>query len=161
MAKILNFLVAIFIFCGCDKGEIGAKIGEISPQIAAKNLQDKKINLNDFNTKLKIIVFWQYGCLGCTQILPNLENFIKNNDANMSVFAINSMNDKKTIQKFSDDLQPQKIQILMDELQISFERFELKKIPTILILDNKNKILQILSGEIPWDIVKSRILSFL
>lgn len=161
MAKIFAFLFAIFCFFGCQNDQIGAKLNEISPEISARNLNGENVNLSDLNGDLKIIVFWQYGCLGCVQILPNLENFIEKTDKKIAVFAINSMNDKATVQKFYDTIHPKHIKILLDNIQITFERFELKKIPTIFILDKNNKILQILAGEIPWDIVKSRILSYL
>ncbi len=161
MAKIFVFVIAFFCFFGCQNNQIGAKLNEISPEISAQNLDGKNVSLNDFDADLKIIVFWQYGCLGCVQILPNLENFIKTSGKKIAVFAINSMNDKATVQKFYDKVKPKHIEILLDNVQISFERFELKRIPTTIILDKNNKILQILAGEIPWDIVKSRILSYL
>lgn len=161
MHKFIGILLFSLIFIGCKNDQIGAKLNKISPEISTQNLSGKSINLSDLNGDLKVIVFWQYGCLGCVQILPNLENFIEKTGKKIAVFAINSMNDKATVQKFYDTIHPKHIQILLDNIQITFERFELKKIPTIVILDKNNKILQILAGEIPWDIVKSKILSYL
>lgn len=161
MHKFIGILLFSLIFIGCQNDQIGAKLNEISPEISTQNLNGKSVNLSDLNGDLKVIVFWQYGCLGCVQILPNLENFIEKTGKKIAVFAINSMNDKATVQKFYDTIHPKHIEILLDNIQITFERFELKKIPTIVILDKNNKILQILAGEIPWDIVKSKILSYL
>ena len=82
MKKLISIFLNLFFFSlilsGCQK-DSSADIGEMAPEISATTINGKKVKIHQENDVNKIIVFWQYGCLSCTQILPNLDEFLKQN----------------------------------------------------------------------------------
>lgn len=164
MKKFLKFFINLLflgvILSACGK-EMSAKIGEKAPEISASNLNGEKIKIHSQNNTNKIIIFWQYGCLGCTQILPNLDEFLKQNPGVFEVYAINSLNDEKTIKNYLDEMGFSSIKILKDDLKISLDRYGVTTLPSVFIIDKDGVLKDKIYGDIGWKSLKAKLSYFL
>lgn len=156
----LNLLFFNLIFSGCQK-DLSADIGGMAPEISATTLNNKKVKIHQQNDVNKIIVFWQYGCLSCTQILPNLDEFLKQNPDVFKAYAINSVNDEKIIKSYIDEMSFSSIVVLKDDLKISFDRYGVKTLPSIFIIDKNGTIKDKVYGDIGWKNLKAKLSYFL
>lgn len=156
----LNLLFFSLIFSGCQK-DLSADIGEMAPEISATTINGKKMRIHQQNDVNKIIVFWQYGCLSCTQILPNLDEFLKQNPGVFKAYAINSVNDEKIIKNYFDEMNFSSIVVLKDDLKISFDRYGVKTLPSIFIIDKNGTIKDKIYGDIGWKNLKAKLSYFL
>jgi len=159
MRRIFLF-VFLLIFWGCEQ-DSEIKIGEIAPEISAKTLDKKAVRLADFAGKKRILIFWQYGCAGCLEIMPNLDKIAEQNRANLAVIALNSFNIEEDIVKFMNEHEFHAMQFVKDDLTISFDRYEIAFVPLIFVLDAENRILDMISGDMPWETILSRLSRFL
>ncbi|QKF64702.1 TlpA family protein disulfide reductase [Campylobacter corcagiensis] len=154
----INLLIFGVVFLGC-KEEFKAEIGSIAPEISATNLNGEKVKIQ--NDKISIIVFWQYGCLGCTQILPNLDEFLKENPGIFRVYAINSLNDEKIIKDYLNEMSFSSILVLKDDLKISLDRYGVTTLPSIFIVDKNGILKDKIYGDIGWKYLKAKLSYFL
>lgn len=162
--KIIKLLFAIFIIIfvfGCDD-KMSAKIGKTAPEISAINLNNEKIKINDNNYKdmTKVLVFWQYGCAGCLQYIPKFDKMMQNNK-NLLVLAINTFNDDKTVRKYYKESKLENVQILEDELQITFKRYDIKSIPTIIVIDRNGIFREKIKGDAPCEYILEKLSHYL
>lgn len=154
----INLLIFGVIFLGCQD-EFKAEIGSVAPKISAANLNGEKVKIQ--NDKISIIVFWQYGCLGCTQILPNLDEFLKENPGIFRVYAINSLNDEKIIKDYLSQMSFSSILVLKDDLKISLDRYGVTTLPSIFIIDKNGILKDKIYGDIGWKYLKAKLSYFL
>lgn len=164
MKKLISIFLNLFffslIFSGCQK-DLSADIGGMAPEISATTLNGKKVKIHQQNDVNKIIVFWQYGCLSCTQILPILDEFLKQNPDVFKAYAINSVNDEKIIKNYIDEMSFSSIVVLKDDLKISFDRYGVKTLPSIFIIDKNGTIKDKVYGDIGWKNLKAKLSYFL
>ncbi|MCZ6117406.1 TlpA family protein disulfide reductase [Campylobacter ureolyticus] len=164
MKKLINIFLNLFflslILSGCQK-DLSADIGSMAPEISATTLDGKKVKIHQQSDLNKIIVFWQYGCLSCTQILPNLDEFLKQNPDVFKAYAINSINDEKIIKSYIDEMSFSSIVVLKDDLKISFDRYGVKTLPSIFIIDKNGTIKDKIYGDIGWKNLKAKLSYFL
>ena len=162
MMRFVGLIFVLALFWGCEERELsGTSVGDMAPQISAKTIKGDVVALGDFVDKNKVLVFWMYGCAGCTDIIPALDKFESENSDKFAVLAINSYNVIEDLIKFQNENNFTNLKLLKDDLTITFDRFEIKYVPVIIVLDKDNKIIDKITGEMPWEKIKSRLLSLL
>lgn len=146
----LQIVVIAFILIACDgmKLEVDLKV----PPIATKSTDGRQVKLT--NEGIEVIEFWQNGCAGCVKIMPTLDTYALEN--NIKVYAINSINEEKDIKKFQRDKNFKQINLLKDDLKITWGRYKVIYVPSIFIIKDgvlKEKIL----GDRTFEFVKEKL----
>ena len=156
--KFNLFACCTLFLVGCNSS---ANIGDVAPEISAKTMQQTPVKLSDFTNKNRILLFWSYGCAGCTKIIPALDDFLDRYGADFEVFAINSYNIDEDIFKFTREHKLRNIRVLKDDFTLTFERYEVQFLPMIVVVGRDGKIVQKIIGDMPWESIESRLLSLL
>tara|TARA_B100001564_G_C20434679_1_gene576189 strand:- start:34 stop:543 length:510 start_codon:yes stop_codon:yes gene_type:complete len=101
--------------------------------------KNNKINLNEFRGNLIILNFWATWCAPCKEEMPSLDLLMINENLdNLKIFPINVGQDdiKKTLD-FFEDLKIKNLKIYFDSPTTLAKTFNLRGIPTSILL-NKN-----------------------
>ena len=110
------------------------------------NLKDVQLNKND--GKIKILNFWATWCNPCKKEMLTLDN-LSSKYPNIPVFAINvdKPNQKKT-KNFFDDLNIKSLSIYFDSEFKLANQFQLRGIPTTILLNKEGDEFARIIGEI-------------
>ena len=162
MKKSLLILSILFLLnaCSFENSKDTGKVGEKSAEISAKDTLGKAVKLADDNTSLKVLVFFQNGCPSCLKALPSLDEFIQNHPNNISVYAINSIDNANVVKVLAEQFDFKNVKVLKDDLKITNDRYAVFATPTTIIIKDgmiKDRIL----GEKPWEFFESKLISLL
>ncbi|MBT0877857.1 redoxin domain-containing protein [Campylobacter sp. RM12640] len=127
MNKILIVLILLF-FVSCEDNKL--VLNKQAPNILAKTTALNKIELK--RQGIELIEFWQNGCAACLKVMAGLNEFA--NENNISIYAINSIDDLNTIKKHELEHQYSNMIFLKDEEDISWSRYDIFAVPTLFIL---------------------------
>lgn len=155
-AIFVMFFCVFFVACASN----GAKIGEKAPEIAARNLDGQKVFLEESADKLQILVFMQKGCTACLKELPLLDEFVGKNASKVVAFGIDSVDEKDEIAKLGQDLALKNMTLLKDDLDISWQRYDIFALPSVIII-KKGVIVQRFIGDKPWQSIEKELLNLL
>ena len=119
-------------------------INEIPKPISSLIFEDfygNEINLNQYHEKLVIINFWATWCTPCKKEMPSLDSFYKDNSfKNLQVFAVNmEQPNTLTTKKFFSDLNIQKLEIFFDRNLNFVKEFNLRGVPTTVLINKKGE----------------------
>ena len=156
MIKKLFFMIILLFFYSCFDEKYSSSIDSIAPLIEAKNLNGKKVYFDDEG--LVVLVFFENGCSICIKELPLLNDFAKKNK--VQIIAINSVDDIKTIKNIKKNYNLNHIIFLKDELDVSWYRYDIFALPTIIIIKDgiiKDKII----GNTNWQDLYQKFASLL
>lgn len=155
------FILLIAIFLGAcfeNNNNNGGKIGLKSPEISAKNINNEKVKLSDFDN-LIVLTFVEQGCASCLKDLPLLEKLADQNPNKMTILALDSIDKGKDFEEFAKKNNYKNIIFLQDDLDISWQRFSIFAVPTTIII--KDGVVQDrIIGEKPWSFLKTSISSW-
>jgi thiol-disulfide isomerase/thioredoxin len=100
---------------------------------------NKKLDLSNYRGNLILINFWATWCAPCKKEMPSLDLLQANKNLdNLKIFPINVGQDNfKKIKDFYKDLKIQNLEIYFDSPITLTKKFELRGIPTSILL-NKN-----------------------
>ena len=99
------------------------------------------VNLNDYVGSLVIINFWATWCTPCKEEMPSLDRLYQDdNFENLVVFAVNmeQPNTEKT-KKFFTDLKIKKLEIFFDRNLNFVKEFNLRGVPTTVLINKKGE----------------------
>ncbi|OCX42396.1 hypothetical protein A7X81_04775 [Campylobacter ornithocola] len=156
---LICLCIVFFSACFEDNNKNGGKVGLKTPEIVAKNLAGKEVEIADFDN-LIILTFVEQGCPSCLKDLPLLEKLANEHSKKMTILAIDSIDKGKEFEKFATKYNYKNIIFLQDELDISWQRFKVFAVPTTFIIKDgivQDKII----GEKPWSYLKASISSWL
>jgi len=159
--KILKFL--FFFFCFSVFSSISQTnedvplnniaISETPQPISAVIFEDfsgNQINLKSYLGKLIIVNFWATWCAPCKKEMPSLDSLYQNNDfKNLKIFAVN-MEQPNTLKtkNFFDELNIRKLEIFFD-VDLNFvKEFQLRGVPTTILINKKGEEFARIRGEI-------------
>ena len=100
-----------------------------------------EVNLNKYHGKLIIINFWATWCAPCKEEMPSLDRLYQDdNFENLVVFAVNmeQPNTEKT-KKFFTDLNIKKLGIFFDRNLHFVKEFNLRGVPTTVLINKKGE----------------------
>ena len=117
-------------------------------QVKFKDFNLKNIELNKNDGKIKILNFWATWCTPCKKEMPSLEN-LSIKYPNILVFPINleKPNPSKT-SKFFNDLSIESLSIYFDPKFKLAKKFQLRGIPTTILLNKEGDEFARIVGEI-------------
>ncbi|MDR0666355.1 MAG: TlpA family protein disulfide reductase [Campylobacteraceae bacterium] len=138
----------------------GVKIGENAPDISAKDLSGKSVNLDEFKGKVIVVRFWEKGCHHCMTEMPKLQALQDEYKDDLAVVGINSFNSIEDIKAFQDEYEVT-FPLLKDDLEISKKRYGVIVIPTTFVIDKNGAVREKIFGMSSWEKSKEKILKLL
>ena len=116
-------------------------------EIIFYDIDGKTVNLKDYKSKIYILNFWATWCLPCKKEMPSLDRL--QNIKEVEIFPINiDYKDKYKSKIFFKDLKIENLSIYFDTNSDLANLFNLRGIPTTIILNKqKEEIVRIL-GEV-------------
>jgi len=162
--KIIKF--SIFLFCFIIFSSISQTnedvplnniaINEIPKPISSIIFEDfsgKEIELNDYKGKLVIINLWATWCAPCKKEMPSLDILNRNkNFKNLQIFPVNMEKpNRKKSKKFFSDLNIQSLKIFFDKDLDFVKEFNLRGVPTTVLINKKGKEFAKIIGEVDFN----------
>ena len=149
IAKFLFFLFCFSIFSSISQTNEDVPLNNIvlneKPKpiypVIFEDFLGKEVDLKDYHGKLVIINFWATWCVPCKEEMPSLDKLYQNSDfKNLQVFAVNmeQPNMIKT-KKFFDDLNIKKLSIFFDKKLNFVKKFNLRGVPTTILINKKGE----------------------
>ena len=157
IAKFLIFLFCFSIFSSISQTNEDIPlnnivINETPKQISSIIFEDfsgNEIYLKNYLGKLIIINFWATWCAPCREEMPSLDSLYQdNNFKNLQIFAVN-MEQSNTLKtkKFFTDLNIQKLEIFFDPNLNFVKEFNLRGMPTTVLINKKGEEFAKIIGE--------------
>ena len=157
ITKFLIFLLCFSIFSSISQTNEDVPLNNIvqyeSPRpISSLIFEDflgNEVNLNNYHGKLIIINFWATWCAPCKEEMPSLDKLYQdNNFKNLQIFAVN-MEQSNTLKtkKFFTDLNIQKLEIFFDPNLNFVKEFNLRGMPTTVLINKKGEEFARIIGE--------------
>ena len=150
--KIAKYL--IFIFCFSFFSSIAQTNEDVplnnivqyeSPKpissIVFEDFLGNEVNLDNYHGKLIIVNFWATWCAPCKEEMPSLDRLYQDdNFENLVAFAVNmeQPNTEKT-KKFFTDLNIKKLGIFFDRNLNFVKEFNLRGVPTTVLINKKGE----------------------
>jgi len=129
-------------------------VGDQAPSFRAVTLTGQTVSLEDVkNSKGAVLVFWATWCPLCDAAIPSIKEFNSKYAHTGVVFlAINpGVNDSLRKVELYVKKHDLNYPIAYDDRSIVTKLFEIRGVPTVVVLDNKG-IVRYVDGEIPKDI---------
>jgi len=151
MRSLFSILIILFTVSSAfaaDSYEGKLKIGEVIPDRLGVDVDGNKISTVDHRGKIMVISFWATWCPPCRKELPIIDNLqrLAGKD-NLSVFAVNFGETKRTFRKFTNSLGPVNLTFTHDNKgRIGKKTYGIKAIPHMVIVDHEGKIAHIHTG---------------
>jgi thiol-disulfide isomerase/thioredoxin len=148
-SKFIFFLTCFIIFSSISQTNEDVPLNNIAinetPQpissVIFEDFSGKKINLKDYKGKLIIVNFWATWCKPCKEEMPSLDKLYQSKDfKNLKVFAVNLEQPNKLKTKFFfDELSIQKLEIYFDKNLNFIKEFNLRGVPTTILINKKGE----------------------
>ncbi len=160
--KIIFFILCFSIFSSISQTSEDVPlnniaISEIPKSISPVIFEDfsgNKINIKDYKGKLIIINFWATWCAPCKEEMPSLDNLYKNtNFKNLQIFPINIEEPPNTIktERFFKNLNIKKLSIFFDTNLNCVKEFNLRGVPTTILINKNGKEFARIMGSIDFE----------
>ena len=109
--------------------------------IVFEDFLGNEVNLDNYHGKLIIVNFWATWCAPCKEEMPSLDRLYQDdNFENLVAFAVNmeQPNTEKT-KKFFTDLDIKKLEIFFDRNLNFVKEFNLRGLPTTVLINKKGE----------------------
>jgi len=117
------------------------KIPKTYKEIVFKDLNQKNIDLADYEGKLLILNFWATWCAPCVEEMPSLDLLQSNNRLNnLKIFPINiGQEDLSKSIDFFKKLKIKNLNIYFDSTINLAKKFSLRGVPTTILFNKEGK----------------------
>ena len=156
--KFLFFLFCFSIFSSISQTNEDVPLNNIAinetpkpiSSVIFEDFSGNEINIENYLGKLIIINFWATWCTPCKKEMPSLDSFYKDNSfKNLQVFAVNMEQPNiLTTKKFFSDLNIQKLEIFFDRNLNFVKEFNLRGVPTTILINKKGEEFARIIGEV-------------
>jgi len=156
--KILIYLFIFSVFSSISQTNEDVPlnniaINEIPKPISPVVFEDfygNKIKIKDYQGKLIIINFWATWCAPCKKEMPSLDKLYKDKRfKNLKIFAVNMEEPNKLkTEKFFIDLNIKNLEIFFDESLSFVKKFQLRGVPTTVLINKSGKEFARIIGEV-------------
>jgi|TARA_B110000459_G_scaffold78164_1_gene87959 thiol-disulfide isomerase/thioredoxin len=135
------------------KNLILIKNPKIYKDVIFKDINQKKVNLDDFKGKLLILNFWATWCAPCKEEMPSLDDLQSNTKLNnLKIFPINiGQEDISKSKLFFKKLNIKNLDIYIDAPITLAKKFSLRGIPTTILFNKKGKEFARIMGTIDFN----------
>jgi len=142
---LVTFLVPVVV--GAESGG-GPVVGQPSPNILGRTMDDKYYRLKQDTGKPKVINFFWVSCIPCKKEMPELAKLEKQFKG-VKFISVHTEDEKaETVVKFVKSLSGAPSNIVMTSGGVK-EAFKYNGLPHTMILDGDNVVLMNLSGYTP------------
>ena len=162
--KIIKFFILLFCFnifssisqTNEDVPLNNIAINEIPKPISSIIFEDfsgNEIELNDYEGKLVIINLWATWCAPCKKEMPSLDMLNRNKSfKNLQIFPVNMEKpNRKKSKKFFSNLNIQSLKIFFDKDLDFVKEFNLRGVPTTVLINKKGKEFAKIIGEVDFN----------
>ncbi len=163
MKKIITLLLLIIIFFSglnvSAKEDLYSKFGvtqlkiePLAPAFTLKNLDGKKINLEDYKGKAVLLNFWATWCEPCLEEMPALQkayNTLKDEGFVVLAVSIDDDSREKNVRAFAKKF-GLSFPILLDSDQKVRDKYFNNVLPTSYLINAKGKLKGFISGARDW-----------
>ncbi|MDC6469961.1 TlpA disulfide reductase family protein [Candidatus Pelagibacter sp. Uisw_099_02] len=114
------------------------------------DINQKKVDLDDFKGKLILLNFWATWCAPCKEEMPSLDSLQSNsNFSNLKIFPINiGQEDVSKSEFFFKELNIQNLDIYIDAPITLAKKFSLRGVPTTILFNKQGKEFARIMGSI-------------
>ncbi|RLA92091.1 MAG: hypothetical protein DRG69_09320 [Deltaproteobacteria bacterium] len=137
-----------YLFASFGGGsEVTALIGREAQDFTLEGLkEDTTIHLADYKGKVIVLDFWTTWCGPCRKEFPVLQKiYNKYKEKDFILIAINSREDRKTVQEFITK-KGYTIPVALDTKGKIGKLYEVEAYPTLILIDKEGKIQKVHSG---------------
>ncbi|HZR45283.1 MAG TPA: redoxin domain-containing protein [Candidatus Manganitrophaceae bacterium] len=167
----LLLVLAIGFQTGCsDKGKkaeaeksaspgIGVEVGQLAPDFRIKNLKGGLTSLSQHRGKVVLINFWATWCEPCRAEMPSMEELYSNysrNDFEILAVSIDTTGEPP-VHLFIEDF-GFTFPVLMDEEFTVNDHYQVRVVPTSILVDRKGVIARRLLGAKDWTEPDARLM---
>jgi thiol-disulfide isomerase/thioredoxin len=124
-----------------------------TPSINFTDAADKPLTLVDFKGKIVLLNFWATWCAPCVEEMPALDRLqAAKGGADFAVVAISvDRQGKPLVEPFLEKLAIKALPMYIDASSASMRAFNLRGLPTTILLDREGRELGRLEGPAKWD----------
>tara|TARA_B110000037_G_scaffold152975_1_gene172488 strand:- start:18 stop:533 length:516 start_codon:yes stop_codon:yes gene_type:complete len=135
------------------KNLILIKNPKIYESVIFKDINQKDVDLDDFNGKLVILNFWATWCAPCKEEMPSLDDLQSNSDfSNLKIFPINIGQEEMSKSKFFfKELNIQNLDIYIDAPITLAKKFSLRGVPTTILFNKQGREFARIMGSIDFN----------
>ena len=142
---IFIYLITINFSYALEKPDLKNLVLIESPktyeEVIFKDIDQKNVNLADFNGKLVILNFWATWCAPCKEEIPSLDDLQSNGELNnLRIFPINiGQEDITKSEFFFKELDIKNLKIYFDAPITLAKKFSLRGVPTTILFNKQGK----------------------
>ena len=140
---IFIYLITTNFSYGLEKPDLKNLVLIESPktyeEVIFKDINQKNLNLADFNGKLVILNFWATWCAPCKEEMPSLDDLQSNSKlSNLRIFPINiGQEDISKAEFFFKELDIKNLKIYFDAPITLAKKFSLRGVPTTILFNKQ------------------------
>jgi thiol-disulfide isomerase/thioredoxin len=166
LAALLVFLLAPGGSSAAE-GEAGTsdrtKLGQFVPAsepvsaraISLADASGNTVQLSDFRGKLVILSLWATWCEPCLREMPSLERLQSRLGERIAILAVSEdRGGTKVVEPFITKLGLKSIETFLDPKSAVGHAFEVRGLPTSLLIDHEGRVLGRVEGGAEWDSTK-------
>ena len=136
---------------------IPAKPPQPAPEVGFTDMEGKPVKLADFKGKVLVLNLWATWCLPCLEEMPSLEQLQINIPDRLVVIAVSEDRGGKTmVEPFVEKLGLKKVKIYLDPKSDVGHAFEVRGLPTSIVIGAEGKVLGKVEGAADWDSIEMR-----
>ena len=160
----LSFLsIFLLIACGQEESKQSqnqqqttlqrVSVGKEAPDFTLQSMDGKEVKLSDYKGKKVYLKFWASWCGPCRKSMPELMELAAKTDRDFEILSVIApgLQGEKTIDQFPKWYQEQgykDIPVLYDTEGATFQAYQIRSIPTEILIDSQGKIGKIQLGAI-------------
>jgi thiol-disulfide isomerase/thioredoxin len=154
---IFIYLITINLSHSSEKPDLKNLVQIKNPKsyedVIFMDINQKKVNLDDFKGKLVILNFWATWCAPCREEMPSLDNLQRNTKLyNLKIFPINiGQEDISKSEAFFKELNIQNLKTYFDAPITLAKKFSLRGVPTTIIFNKEGKEFARIMGSIDFN----------
>ena len=172
MKKIIYFglsFLSLFLLIACGKEEKKSSqenqttqtkqqttvkqvaVGAEAPDFTLQSMDGKEVKLSDYKGKKVYLKFWASWCGPCRKSMPELMELAAKTDRDFEILSIIApgLQGEKSVDQFPKWYQEQgykDIPVLYDTEGATFQAYQIRSIPTEILIDSQGKIGKIQLG---------------
>jgi thiol-disulfide isomerase/thioredoxin len=137
-----------------------AKLGEFvpsqqpapAPPVSLTDVSGNAVELSDFKGRLVLVNLWATWCEPCLREMPSLERLQSKLGDRIAVLGVSEdRGGNKTVEPFIAKLGLKSVKIFIDPKSVVGRAFEVRGLPTSLLIDRDGKLLGRVEGAAEWD----------